>query len=269
MVQYSRVGGGNVNVWLNMALGNPYKSVSQQTRVISEDWVNRNMFCPRCGNAELMKCKNNRPVSDFICNACGNVFEVKATAGKFGHKINDGAYHTMMERIHSDTNPDFLFMEYQKQTAQVHQLFMVPKFYITDRMIEKRKPLGPTARRADWTGCFIVLDTLPLAGRIAIIQDGCIQDKTNVCRQYEQTDFIKQIKIHARGWILDVLRCIERIPDDSFSLQQMYDFTPELSILHPDNHNIQAKIRQQLQFLRDKGVLEFLGDGMYRKRIVF
>jgi len=37
---------------------------------------------------------------------------------------------------------------------------------------------------------------------------------------------------------------------------------------HSANHNVQAKARsgQQLQFLRDKGVIEFVGRGQYRKK---
>jgi type II restriction enzyme len=34
--------------------------------------------------------------------------------------------------------------------------------------------------------------------------------------------------------------------------------------LHPLNRNIRPKIRQQLQVMRDHGVLEFLGQGRYR-----
>ena len=35
--------------------------------------------------------------------------------------------------------------------------------------------------------------------------------------------------------------------------------------LNPQNHNVEAKIRQQLQILRDLGFIEFLGKGQYRK----
>lgn len=254
-----------MNTWIDISLGNAYRSVSQQSRVISEHWIGDNMYCPRCGNPYLTKCKNNQPVSDFICSTCQNVYEVKASIKPFGHKINDGAYGTMMERIHSDTNPDFLFLSYEKENPMVHQLFMVPKFYITDRVIEKRKPLGPNARRAGWTGCFICLDSIPGAGRISIIKDGVVQAKEQVRQQYEHTDFIGQMKVQTRGWILDVLHCLEQIPTDTFSLAEVYQFEGQLQILHPENHNIQAKIRQQLQFLRDKKVIEFLGNGMYRK----
>ncbi|MBZ5564268.1 MAG: hypothetical protein LAP13_17830 [Acidobacteriia bacterium] len=34
--------------------------------------------------------------------------------------------------------------------------------------------------------------------------------------------------------------------------------------LHPDNLHVRDKIRQQLQRLRDLGLVEFLGGGKYR-----
>jgi type II restriction enzyme len=33
------------------------------------------------------------------------------------------------------------------------------------------------------------------------------------------------------------------------------------------NNNVKAKIRQQLQFLRDKNVIEFVGHGQYRMKV--
>ncbi|MCD8007691.1 MAG: hypothetical protein LUF68_01930, partial [Clostridiales bacterium] len=50
-----------------------------------------------------------------------------------------------------------------------------------------------------------------------------------------------------------------------FTLSEVYDFRDELKRQHPDNHNIEAKIRQQLQVLHDKGILEFVDRGVYRK----
>jgi len=46
-----------------------------------------------------------------------------------------------------------------------------------------------------------------------------------------------------------------------FSLDEVYAFEPILKAKHPANNNIKAKIRQQLQMLRDKGILEFKGSG--------
>jgi len=38
-----------------------------------------------------------------------------------------------------------------------------------------------------------------------------------------------------------------------------------LQAKHPQNQNVKPKIRQQLQILRDRGFIEFLGNGYYRK----
>lgn len=45
----------------------------------------------------------------------------------------------------------------------------------------------------------------------------------------------------------------------------MYEFADELAIKHPENDHIKDKIRQQLQVLRDKGLIEFKGRVIYRK----
>ena len=52
---------------------------------------------------------------------------------------------------------------------------------------------------------------------------------------------------------------------NEFSLQEFYGiFEGRLGSLHPENRNVQAKIRQQLQVLRDNKVLQFLTAGRYR-----
>ena len=42
-------------------------------------------------------------------------------------------------------------------------------------------------------------------------------------------------------------------------------FEDELKKKHPDNNFIKDKIRQQLQYLRDKGFIEFVTPGHYKK----
>ena len=51
----------------------------------------------------------------------------------------------------------------------------------------------------------------------------------------------------------------------NFNLEQMYKFEDVLSKKYPNNKHIKDKIRQQLQILRDKGIVEFKGRGCYRK----
>jgi hypothetical protein len=67
----------------------------------------------------------------------------------------------------------------------------------------------------------------------------------------------------SRGWTADVLGCVREIGRSVFSLADVYLFERRLSRLHQRNRNVRPKIRQQLQVLRDHGVLEFLGDGQY------
>jgi type II restriction enzyme len=67
-----------------------------------------------------------------------------------------------------------------------------------------------------------------------------------------------------RGWTLDVLNVVRAINKPEFSLAEVYAHAEELGKLHPGNRNIQPKIRQQLQELRDMGMVEFLGRGEYR-----
>lgn len=49
-----------------------------------------------------------------------------------------------------------------------------------------------------------------------------------------------------------------------FTLAHVYAHAASLAKLHPNNRHVRDKIRQQLQVLRDLGLLEFLGGGSYR-----
>ena len=67
------------------------------------------------------------------------------------------------------------------------------------------------------------------------------------------------------GWRLDVFNVVSKISANVFKLDQVYTHEQHLQELHPENRNVEAKIRQQLQELRDLGLIEFLGGGVYRK----
>lgn len=180
-------------------------------------------------------------------------------------KVNDGAYDTMIKRIESINNPNFFFMNYNKQDLHVKDFLMVPKYFFSPEIIEKRKPLSDTARRAGWVGCNIVLKQIPEEGRIFIVKNEIEIPQKEIISKVKRTDFIKQYKLDARGWVLDVLNCVNQIEGRDFTLEQMYKFEDVLSKKHPDNNHIKDKIRQKLQILRDKGILEFRGRGHYRK----
>ncbi len=67
------------------------------------------------------------------------------------------------------------------------------------------------------------------------------------------------------GWRKTVFDVVDAIPANEFVLADVYATVPELRQQYPDNTHIEPKIRQQLQELRDMGLLRFLGGGKYRK----
>lgn len=70
----------------------------------------------------------------------------------------------------------------------------------------------------------------------------------------------------SKDWFEDVYDCVKKIDKDIFTLEDIYEYEELLSSLHPNNNNVQAKIRQQLQYLRDIGKLEFIdNNGTYKK----
>jgi len=54
------------------------------------------------------------------------------------------------------------------------------------------------------------------------------------------------------GWMKLVY---ESLPDSSFTTSDIYQFEEKFRNIYPENRNIKAKIRQQLQYLRDYGLL--------------
>lgn len=251
----------NLNFNLNLAEG--YKSNSQIVRVLTENWVKENSYCPNCGELSLNDFENNMPVADFHCIGCKEEFELKSKNGKLSSIINDGAYDSMIKRITCDTNPNFFFLTYDKNT--VNNFLVIPKHFFTPEIIIKRKPLSENAKRAGWIGCNIDISKVPESGRIFIVENSNIIDQEKVHKKLKNTAFLKSKKLESRGWILDIMICIEEIRKESFTLDDIYSFENKLKIKYPNNNHIKDKIRQQLQFLRDKGLIEFNGRGHYRK----
>ncbi len=206
------------------------------------------------------------PVADLQCDNCGEIYELKSKQGKIGNKINDGAYATMLKRINSSSNPDLFIMSYSKD-YQVTDLILIPKFFFVESIIEKRKPLAPTARRADWVGCNIIFGDVPTQGKMRIIENQKIYDTKKIIESYAQIKRLQTDNLESRGWLIDVLNCVNKISTSDFSLQDVYAFTEQLQEKHINNHNIEAKIRQQLQILKDKGFIEFTTRGHYKKLI--
>jgi type II restriction enzyme len=254
-----------MNLSLETELAKGYKSPSQKTRVITENWVYRHIYCPNCGCPNLSKYPNNQPVADFYCPDCSDKFELKSKQESTFSKIVDGSYKTMLHRLTEKGNPHLFLLKYDKSAWVVNDFFIVPKHFFVPAIIEKRKPLSANARRANWVGCNIILENVPSAGKIFFIRNRQIESKEQVISLWQRTLFLRdEMKLEAKGWLLDIMKCVDNFGNGEFTLSDIYKFEEQLAIKHPKNKHIKAKIRQQLQILRDKGYLEFIGRGQYQ-----
>jgi type II restriction enzyme len=243
-----------------------YTSGSQKAKAWTEAWITAWAYCPHCGNAKMSPFPNNSPLADFFCTSCSEEFELKSQKAKFGAKVLDGEFNTKCKRLAANNNPNLLLMNYDLKSLAVVNLFIVPKHFFVREIIEERKPLAATARRAGWIGSKILLDRVPESGKIHIVKSSIIRPKDVVLEEWQKTLFLRDQSLEARGWLLDVMKCVESLGKRDFTLDEVYAFDRGLGELYPGNQNVRPKIRQQLQFLRDRGFIDFVGRGNYRLR---
>ena len=191
---------------------------------------------------------------------------MKGQKATLGAKVVDGAFRTMTQRLASANNPNLMLLNYSVVSG-VRNLFVVPKHFFVQEIIEERKPLAATARRAGWIGCNILLSRVPDLGKIFIVRDAVVVERQSVLEQWRKTAFLRDESAAARSWLLNVLKCVEDFGTTEFTLAEVYAFETRLSGLYPMNRHVRQKIRQQLQVLRDSGALLFLGNGRYRRLI--
>jgi len=241
------------------------RNPAQQARRPTEAWFEANMYCAVCPADRLTHAPRNARVFDFVCDSCGAKYEVKAQSRCLGQRVADAAYSAMAEMLRRNMMPHFAFLHYDRRELAAVDLLLVPSHFITTPVIERRPPLAGTARRAGWVGCDILLREVPPDGRIVVIQRGVVAAPRIVRASWQRFGWLGHRRVEARGWTADVLRCLRKIGLDQFTLADVYcEWEPELADRHPDNRNVRAKIRQQLQILRDRGIVRFLGRGRYQ-----
>jgi type II restriction enzyme len=172
----------------------------------------------------------------------------------------------MKRAILEDRTPNLFVLEYDLSRWAVRTVLLVPHFAFTLSTLEKRPPLAPTARRAGWIGCNILLDRIPPYARIRVIDDGKAQSATKVRSAYRRLCPLEALHVEKRGWTLDVLQVVQSLGKTEFTLADVYRHAAALARLHPKNLHVRDKTRQQLQLLRDLRLLDFLAPGRYRLR---
>jgi len=253
-----------MEITLDISLADSYTSPSQKARVLTEDWVHRHAFCPNCGELKLEHFESNREVADFFCAHCREEYELKGKKTLFSNRVSDGAYGAKMVRLNCSTNPNLFLINYDVADNVVKNFIVVPKHFFIPAIIEKRKALALTAKRAGWVGSNILLGGVPDSGRIYIVRNGIVVPRVDVLTTWRRTLFLRdETDLKSRGWLLDVMAAVEKLGFKEFTLSQIYEFADALGRKHPDNRHVKDKIRQQLQVLRDRGYLEFVERGRY------
>jgi type II restriction enzyme len=100
---------------------------------------------------------------------------------------------------------------------------------------------------------------------VFLVKKTKVIDRSVVNQSFNKTLFLREKSSDAKGWILDIMKCVDEIRTDVFNLDEVYKFEHRLKLKYPSNNFIKDKIRQQLQILRDKGIIEFIGRGKYKK----
>jgi type II restriction enzyme len=250
---------------LNWLLADRFKGATQRARVVTEEWGSRHLYCLNCSSNSISQAPNNTAVFDYKCSKCDGFYQLKSQSRPFGQRINDGAYGTMINAIKRSETPNLFLLHYSLISGAVENVTLIPDFAFSLSTITPRQPLASTARRAGWTGCHIVLSHLPPDVRIPIVREGAFAPRSQARRLYAELKSLRGNSETVRGWTLDVLNVVRKLKTDRFTLEQLYGFEDELARLHPNNRHVRDKIRQQLQVLRDLGLLKFLGHGLYEQ----
>jgi type II restriction enzyme len=244
-----------------------YTSGSQVARRITEHWGAENLYCPACNNNSVAPTPANTKAIDFVCPHCSVGYQLKAGRQMNPRRVPDGAYDTMMSALNSDRVPNLLILNYTADWS-VHDLTLIPSFALNSSAIQKRKPLSPNARRAGWVGCDILLTAISETAKLRVVDRGMIAQPDVIRARYRALSPLAALAPAVRGWTLDLLRLVQSLPHARFTLSDVYEFEDRLATLHPGNRNIRPKIRQQLQVLRDLGLITFKGRGAYVRSTV-
>ncbi len=232
-----------------------FKSFSQQMRVSTERWAKANLYCPSCGS-NLTPFPNNTRVYDFHCSSCLERFQLKSSTRPFSNQVLGAEYKTTLKSIEAEQQPSLILLHCLSYTRVVKDVRLVHRACITASCVIPRKPLSQAARRKGWQGCIISLKDIPRMGILDLVcNQDCVPMRDAVAL-WAKASSLLLIKPHLRGWLEDVLRCVEQL-SSTFLLEDMYGFEDALLSKHPANHNVRPKIRQQLQKLRDLGIVKF------------
>jgi type II restriction enzyme len=175
-----------------------YSSQAQKSRVLSEAWLQSNGYCLSCESDNLRAMAANTKATDFICPICGQNYELKSFRVRPKRTLVDGAYGALMARILNDSVPTLMMLE-RNDEWEIQSLTAIHHLFLTPSVVEQRKPLSATARRAGWIGCNIRLDRIAVDAQIEVIGLGRPNSPRLVRENFRRFNSLKNIAPETRG----------------------------------------------------------------------
>jgi phosphatidylserine/phosphatidylglycerophosphate/cardiolipin synthase-like enzyme len=99
--------------------------------------------------------------------------------------------------------------------------------------------------------------------RFAVLREQAVEAPPRIRLQRRQYD--RLVKSFS-GWLQLTMEGIARIRSDTFTMNEVFAACAPLAASRfPDNRHVREKLRQQMQRLRDLGLVLFLGNGRYER----
>ena len=123
-----------------------------------------------------------------------------------------------------------------------------PQLWTADDLNELRKPV----------------ETLRAAlSRVTTLREAAIEAPPRVRLQRRQ---LTRLVESFSGWLQLTMEGISQIPSDTFTMSEVFAACAPLAASRfPENRHVREKLRQQMQRLRDLGLVLFLGGGRYER----
>jgi type II restriction enzyme len=67
----------------------------------------------------------------------------------------------------------------------------------------------------------LLLDQIPKSGKIFIVTAGQPEPKESVLAQWKKTLFLREEEAEARGWLIEVMKCVELIGKQELQLDDV------------------------------------------------
>ncbi len=222
--------------------------------VSASDWVESEVYCAVCGSASIERLDG----ADFRCPACREEFRLKSARGAIGDKVAENAYISTLKGVKRLKNPNYLFLS--RGERRVAELYIVPKYFLLPETVTKRPPKGDGR-----VGCYINYGIIPEQGKVAVVRNGVQINKQEVMRRVCQANALKEDDIAVRGRLFDILNIVNSFENPVFTLEEICAYSDSLKKKHIDCGDIRDMIRDQLQIMRDRGIIEFVASGLYKK----